>query len=250
LRAVPAALFNLVFPDGCRLCGAALRNVSRIPVCPECLAAPAPFIAEHFCSVCRTPFLNSAPLDEQGRCGLCRRGLTGFDTAFSYGEYTGTLRKLIHVFKYSRVSPLSEPLGRLLVRALPRTEGFDAIVPMPLHWTRRWKRGFNQSELLARVVSRRTGIPVANALRRRKPTPPQAGLTSAERRTNVSGAFEIRSRDAVRGRSVLLIDDVLTTGATAAACARALKRGGADRVTALTLARVDRRKGFPGKSVF
>jgi predicted amidophosphoribosyltransferase len=117
LRTLPAALFNLVFPDDCRVCGIALRNVSRIPVCPECLSAPAPFIAEHFCSVCRTPFLNSAPLDEQGRCGLCRRGLTGFDSAFSYGEYAGTLRTLIHVFKYGRVSPLSEPLGAGRVEA-------------------------------------------------------------------------------------------------------------------------------------
>ena len=249
LRALPAAVFNLLFPDDCRICGVALRNFSRIPVCPECLAAPEPFVAEHFCSECRTPFLNSAPLDADRRCALCRRGLTGFDSALSYGEYAGTLRKLIHVYKYGRVSPLAEPLGKLLVRALPRTEAFDAIVPMPLHWTRRWKRGFNQSELLARVVSKRTGVPVENALRRRKPTPSQAGLTSAERRTNVSGAFEVRKRDLVRGRSVLLIDDVLTTGATAAACSRVLKRGGAVRVTVLTLARVDRRQGFSGKSI-
>jgi predicted amidophosphoribosyltransferase len=86
-------------------------------------------------------------------------------------------------------------------------------------------------------------------MRRRKPTPPQAGLTGAERRTNVAGAFEVKKRDPVRGRHVLLIDDVLTTGATAGACAAVLKRAGAARVTVLTVARVDRRAGFPGKMI-
>lgn len=249
LRSVPAALFNLVFPDECRICGDPLHNLSRIPVCLKCLSAPEPFVAEYFCSGCHTPFLNSAPLDEHGRCALCRHGITGFDAAFSWGEYAGTLRKLIHVFKYDRVSPLAKPLGALLARTLPRSEAVDVIVPMPLHWRRRWSRGFNQSELLARVVSRRIGAPVLNAMKRRKATPPQAGMTSAERRTNVAGAFEVKRRRGIEGRHVLLIDDVLTTGATASACAGALKRAGAARVTVLTLARVDRRKGFSGKSI-
>jgi ComF family protein len=242
-------LFNLVFPDDCRVCGLPLRNLSRIPVCPDCLSEPKPFVAECFCSVCRTPFINSAPLDAQGRCALCRRGLTGFDGAYSYGDYAGTLRKLIHLFKYNGVSPLAEPLGRLLVRALPRTESFDAIVPMPLHWMRHWQRGFNQSELLGKVLAKRTGLPLVQAMRRRKRTPPQAGLTSAERRTNVAGAFEVRNGSLSRGSHVLLIDDVLTTGATAGACAAVLKRSGAGRVTVLTLARVARRHGSVGKSV-
>jgi ComF family protein len=153
------------------------------------------------------------------------------------------------LYKYNGVSPLSEPLGRLLARALPRAEAFDAIVPMPLHWVRRWRRGFNQSELLARVLAKRIGVPVVAAVRRRKPTPPQAGLTSAQRRTNVAGAFVVKNSSQIRGQHVLLIDDVLTTGATARACAAALKRAGAAQVTVLTLARVDRRMGVMGKSV-
>jgi ComF family protein len=127
-------------------------------------------------------------------------------------------------------------------RALPRDAAYDVIVPMPLHWRRRWQRGFNQSELLARVLGKRTGLPVANAVIRRKATAAQAGMTSAERRTNVAGAFQVRKRRFVEGRHVLLIDDVLTTGATAGACAAALKRAGARRVTVLTLARADRRR--------
>lgn len=132
----------------------------------------------------------------------------------------------------------------MLEEALPREEQFDVIVPMPLHWRKRLQRGFNQAELLAKVVSRRSGVGITNALRRRKQTDPQAGLTRSQRRTNVAGAFEVSRREQVEGRHVLLIDDVLTTGATAGACAAALKRAGARRVTLLTLARADRRKSF------
>jgi ComF family protein len=243
-RAFPSALFNLVFPDDCRVCQKPLVNLSRIPVCPDCLHAPKPFLAEHFCTDCGTPFLNAAPLDANGRCSLCRNGLTGFDAVYTYGEYDGALRSLIHVFKYGGVMPLTSRLGPLLSGALPREQQFDVIVAMPLHWRKKLQRGFNQSELLARFVSRRTGIPFANALRRRKGTAPQAGLTRAQRRTNVAGAFEVSRRDKVEGRHVLLIDDVFTTGATAGACSAVLKRAGAKRVSVLTLARADRRKSL------
>lgn len=249
LRGFCAALFNSVFPDDCRVCGEPLHNISRIPVCSACLESPQPFVAEYFCSQCHTPFLNSSPLDEDGRCALCRNGLTGFDAAFAWGDYSGSLRQLIHLFKYSGCSPLAEPLGICMSRALPRSQAFDLIVPMPLHWRRRLGRGFNQSEALARVLARRIGTPVSNAIQRRKATPPQAGLTSAERRTNMSGAFRVSKRKQVAGRHVLLVDDVLTTGATAGACAAALKRAGAARVTVLTLARVDRRIGSAARSV-
>ena len=209
-------------------------------------------VAEHFCSVCGTPFLNAAPLDAEGRCGLCRRGLTGFDAAWSYGEYDGVLRKLVHLLKFNGVRPLAAPLGRMMARALPRSERFDAVVPMPLHWRRQWSRGFNQSELLARRVAAHAGIPVVKALKRTRATPPQAGLTSAQRRDNVAGTFRVTSVEKVRGRYLLLIDDVMTTGATLSACSAALKRAGAARVSVLTLARADRRKtsfaGFEAKT--
>jgi ComF family protein len=148
------------------------------------------------------------------------------------------LRNLIHLLKYGKVRTLARPLSGLLAQALPRDEVFDATVPVPLFWLRRIKRGFNQSELLARGLAHRTGIPVLNALGRVRPTPTQAGLSNSARRLNVSKAF--RSRD-VRGKRILLIDDVMTTGATAAACASALKQAGARRVALLTVARVDRR---------
>ncbi len=185
--------------------------------------------------------MNPAPLEPDGRCPLCRLGITGFDAAYSFGSFEDELRELIHVFKYGRVQTLAGPLGRLLALALPREEQFDVIVPMPLHWMRRWTRGFNQSELLAREIAQRTALPVRNAMKRSKRTKPQAGLTNAKRRDNVRGAFRVKRPAAVRGLRVLLVDDVMTTGATASACARALKTAGAKRVALLTVARVDRR---------
>lgn len=236
---LPAALLSLVFPDDCRICEAPLGEFSRAPVCRACLAKPEPLAAEYCCIQCRAPFLSRFPLDEEGRCGLCRRGARGFDAAYSFGFYEDELRKLIHLFKYGRVQTLAKPLAKLLARALPREQSYDLIVPMPLHWRKRWQRGFNQAALLAREIGRRTHTPVQSVVRRVRHTASQAGLTSAKRRENVSGAFRVRAR--LDGRRVLLIDDVLTTGATAASCARALKRAGADQVTLLTLARADRR---------
>jgi len=203
--------------------------------------------AEYFCATCRTPFQNHFPLDESGRCRLCRAGARGFDAAYCFGSYEGTLRELIHLFKYGRMKPLARALAGNLASALPRDQKFDVVVPMPLHWRRKWQRGFNQAELLARRTARRCGIPVANAVRRIRPTSAQAGLSNAQRRENVAGAFRFRTRRAIQGRRVLLIDDVMTTGATASACALALKRGGAASVTLLALARVDRRLFEPAE---
>ncbi|MGA2197810.1 MAG: ComF family protein [Bryobacteraceae bacterium] len=203
---------------------------------------PQPISAEFFCVSCRTPFLNRFPLDSEGRCALCRGGLRGFDAAYCYGSYEGALRELIHLYKYGRVQTLAKPLGDLLAAALPREERFDAITAVPLHWRRRWQRGFNQSELLARAMAERYGIPVVRALGRVRATVSQAGLSNTRRRENVAMAFACRrGARALAGKRILLIDDVLTTGSTAAACARALKRAGAAKVALLAVARVDRR---------
>jgi len=228
------------------VCGVVLRQVSRFPVCERCIREPEPFDAEFYCISCRTPFVNEFPLDSEGRCALCRSGLRGFDAAYSFGSYGGTLRELIHLLKYSRMSPLARPLGGLLLRSLPRDEAFDSIVPVPLHWRRQWDRGFNQSEALARELARSTGLPVCKSLRRVKSTAAQAGLSNSGRRNNVAQAFQCHRADAVKGRRILLVDDVMTTGSTATACARALKSAGAVRVSLLTVARADRRLAVRG----
>jgi ComF family protein len=178
---------------------------------------------------------------------MCRDGLKGFDAVYTYGSYEGTLRSLVHLYKYRKMQPLAEHFGKWMALALPREIAVDVVVPMPLHWWKRWRRGFNQADLLARQIARRWHAPVRAVARRRKYTAVQAGLTNAKRRANVQGAFEVRGR--LDGKHVLLVDDVMTTGATASACARALKRAGAARVTLLTLARTDRRTGLDQESV-
>ena len=216
-------------------------------MCRVCLDSVRPFEADYFCSACRTPFANPYPLDEEGRCLLCRRGMNRYDALYCYGAYDGILRDLIHLFKYGRVTTLAKPLSACLLQAAPGRERFDALVPMPMHWRRRLRRGFNQAALLAREFARKTSLPVEPGLLRVKARPPQAGLSNAERRRNVAGVFAVRAGYEFRNRRVLLVDDVVTTGATAAAAAAALKSAGAAHVAVLAVARADRRWfSFPG----
>jgi ComF family protein len=172
----------------------------------------------------------------------------GFDTVYAFGSFEGALQKLIHLFKYSKVESLAKPLSELLLRALPRDGNFDLVMAMPMHWRKQWDRGFNQAELLAGPVARRLGLKLSKNLRRSRYTQAQAGLDEAGRRANLKGSFRVKQPSAVAGKRILLIDDVLTTGATLRTAAEALKQAGAARVTVLTLARVDRHSGL-GNSV-
>ncbi|MEP7364365.1 MAG: ComF family protein [Acidobacteriota bacterium] len=235
-------MLSTVLPASCKLCLNPLDNFSTIPVCQKCLHSVVPLESVFACAGCRTPFLNPSPLDENGMCLLCSSGINRFEAAYSYGVYEGELRELIHLFKFQRIESLAKPLGRLLLRSLPPSEAFDAIVPVPLHWRRRFSRGFNQAQLLARVLGQSLHIPVRMALRRARSTDTQSSLTGIARRRNVRGAFQIRSSPHIAGASLLLVDDVFTTGATANACAMELKAAGARRVTVLTIARADRRQ--------
>ncbi len=230
--------FNLVFPDECRLCEQPLKTLSRIPVCPSCLALPAPLQAEFFCAACRTPFIDACSLDEQHLCTICRESLVNFDTGYSFGSYEGPLRKLIHLFKYAKVETLALPLSRFLVRAIPLEQRFDLIIAMPMHWRKRWERGFNQAELLARPIAKRYGVKLSTNLRRKRYTNPQAGLSERQRQENLKDSFAVKRPERIAGQRILLVDDVFTTGATLRAAAGVLKGAGAAYVAALTLARV------------
>lgn len=236
-----ASLVNAVIPGECNWCGNTIRHARRIPYCSECMALPQPLHAEHYCARCRTPFQNDSTLDTHGVCLRCRSGILGFDYVYSYGFFDGILRSMIHDMKYFRVGPLGGYLGELMARAIPLDLAIDAIVPVPIHWTRWIKRGYNQAELLAKPLARRMQIPILSPLRRRRITKSQVSLTLSERRKNLAGAFLIRDRSMVAGKRILLVDDVLTTGATIGYCSRLLRDAGARSVTVLTLARVDRR---------
>jgi ComF family protein len=202
-------------------------------------------VADFACRVCQTPFLDAYPLDEHDLCTVCRGSEVSFDAAYSFGSYEGVLRDLIRLFKYSRIESLSKPLGRFLLSAVPRGRSFDIVAPMPMHWFRRWQRGFNQAELLAQPIARAYRLPVSPVLRRVRLGRRQAGLAGQARYKNLQGAFQVARGARVQGKRVLLIDDVLTTGSTLAAAAAVLKAAGAAEVCALTVARVMRRGGLP-----
>jgi ComF family protein len=153
--------------------------------------------------------------------------------------YENAMAEAIHLFKYSKKVNWSKPLGRLLCTRVSDFGKLDAILPVPLHSKRLRQREFNQSLLLARVVSLASGIPLqANNLRRVRWTQPQIELNGDERRKNVRGVFKVIRPDQVQDRSILLIDDVYTTGATVNECARVLKKAGAQTVNVLTVARM------------
>jgi competence protein ComFC len=188
-------------------------------------------------------------LDEQGFCWYCRAGMIQFDAAYCFGSYDGPLRELIHLFKYGGVKTLAGPLSQLLLQLLPLGERFDMVMAMPMHWRKRWLRGFNQADLLAKPVAKRIGVPLCHNLRRNRYTPAQASLSEAQRRQNPLHTFAVRKSEQIRGKRVLLIDDVFTTGATVRAAAAALKAAGAAHVSVLTLARVDRKETIAEFSV-
>jgi len=172
-------------------------------------------------------------------CATCRTTTPRYDYARSAAIYEAPLREALHALKFAGRRALAGPLGDLAaeqcVASLP--DGIEALIPVPLARERERERGFNQATLLARRIGRRLDVPTRPRwLARIRATRPQSDLSAAERRANVRGAFG--ASDRVAGRHVLLVDDILTTGATLDACARALQNAGAQRVGVLTVARV------------
>jgi len=165
-----------------------------------------------------------------------------FDRARGFGVYEDELRRLVHLLKYDRMLPLAKPLARKMATVLESLPLPDLVVPVPLYRVRRWRRGFNQALALSAELGREAAIrSEPSVLRRTRATQPQAGLSYAERKRNVAGAFVVRKPDRVANKTVLVVDDVMTTGATLDACARALKKAGARSVLGLTVARAKRR---------
>jgi ComF family protein len=242
LGALSSNFFNLVFPDECRLCDQPLRSFSRIPVCPACLDLPQRMRPAFSCRGCGTPFVEAFPLDERELCTVCRESQVNFDAAYSFGSYECALRDLIHLLKYAKVESLAAPLGRMMLSAVPENGNFDLVVAMPMHWRKRWERGFNQAELLASPVARFYGVKLSRCLRRSRYTKAQASLGQRDRLKNLEGSFTVRNPNAIAGKRILLVDDVFTTGATLRAATSALKGAGASHVSALALARAEQRR--------
>ena len=228
------AALDLVFPPLCPVCDGILGAGRRDPLCGACWEG-FERIAPPWCRCC------GAPLGIEGLCGACRSRRPRFAYARAAVLYGDLVREAIHAFKFGGRRGLANPLGDLLaglgLSALPGALP-DALVPVPLHPRRARERGYDQALLLARRLERAWSVPVvADALLRAVPTQPQTDLDAAARRRNVRDAFAVRRPDLIAGRHVVLVDDVLTTGATAGECAHVLTRAGATTVGVLTVAR-------------
>ncbi len=237
-RAVLDRAIAVLFAPPCASCGRTNERPLDGAVCAACWAAVIP-LTPPLCARCgdALPSWRVASVTAS-TCPRCRRHPRPLGRMAAVGGYDGTLRAIVHALKYDGRRSIAPPLGRLMRAAGPAVlEGAHAVVPVPLHPVREWTRGFNQADLLARGL----GLPVARLLKRSIATAPQVNLSAAERRRNVRGAFAVRARlraPRLRGLTLVLVDDVMTTGATLEACARVLEAAGAAEIRALTAARV------------
>ncbi|MBM4262787.1 MAG: ComF family protein [Deltaproteobacteria bacterium] len=236
-------LVDWLYPPRCRACAGRIFGRDAQYFCAACWKAIR--LVDHpFCSLCGRPFPDGSGDDHL--CAACIARRPHFVQARAWACYPREedseqpLRRVVQQFKYGRKVALGKPLGRLMAEGCGEflsVWSVDVVVPVPLHPQRlRW-RGFNQSVLLGRQISLHYNVPLdAFALQRVAATPPQTQLTEAERRRNVRGAFELAPEHALEDKTVLLVDDVYTSGATVNECSRALLKGGAKEVFVLTLA--------------
>ncbi len=237
MRLLLDSLLQFLLPPQCHCCDRFLEESER-GFCSDCLSGIR-WIEPPFCSVCGDPF----PSKEAGvhPCGECAKRKKHFATARALGSYEGPLQEAIHRWKYEGKATLTPLFGQWMVEGVKRYWNpcaLDLLIPVPLHKKRLRQRGFNQALLLTKRLSRSTGIPFRGGiLKKVRTTLPQVNLSGIERRKSVKGSFAIASRDAVRGKRILLIDDVFTTGATVNECAKVLMAAGSKCVDVLTLAR-------------
>jgi len=236
-RALVRTLGDLVFPPLCQLCGERTSDV----LCQTCRERVR-FLQPPWCERCGRPF---PPLGRGGPlCAECAAGRNRFDCLRSVGYYAESLREAILALKYNRKHRIARPLGtwmaecaeRMLAECdLPRP---GLLVPVPLHPSRRRRRGYNQSLLLCREMAHALGpMPLEELLTRPRPSQPQTGLSRNARLANIRGAFALRPGAVLVDRVALLVDDVMTTGATLNECARVLQRAGCRLVLCVTAAR-------------
>lgn len=237
-KEIVSGLADILFPPQCPACGTVLTGDREGPFCPGCLSTMS-FTASPLCTSCGLPF----PETDGGNhlCEDCILSLPPFSMARSLGKYEAAMLDTIHLFKYHGKISAGEALGRMMAKACYDSlviENYSLIIPVPLHPEKLRERGFNQSLVLARQISKRFSIPVDfTALRRVVHTEAQVSLSGQQRMANVRGAFEAADRSRIEGEKVLLIDDVYTTGSTVKECSKILMKSGAKEVAVLTLAR-------------
>jgi competence protein ComFC len=238
------AVVSVFFPAGCRICDKLLVRASRVPFCEECLDS-FEARAEKKCEVCGQALgwltqREGEPLV----CRACQQKTYAFERARSYGIYDGALVRAILLLKWERMEPLGEWFAESLAEIVRREAGVltaDVVVPVPLHRDRERQRGYNQASLISKPLARKLGLPHKPVmLMRTRPRPDKQVLSLEEHWESVRGAFATRPGSQVDNKRVLLVDDVMTTGATLDACARALLASGAKSVLGLTVARAAR----------
>lgn len=220
---------NIIYPQRCPSCGSESDVFGHSPICSSCWSKINQYTGPS-CRICAVPF--SSQYAEV--CHNCLKKLPPFSKVVAYGIYEGVLSDAINQLKFYGIKRLSKHLGRLLLNF--DFSGMDGIVPVPLSIKRLRERGFNQSLLIARVLSKELKIPLLmDVLIKKKETPPQVSLSAKERLSNLRNAFEVRGD--VKGLRLFLVDDVMTTGATVTECSKQLIKAGAKEVVVLTLAR-------------
>jgi ComF family protein len=231
LRTVARWALDFALPPRCAGCGIIVAEVHSF--CPDCWRQ-IEFLGESGCSTCGLPLQAT----EAASCAVCLAKPPRIARTRAAVAYDDLSRGLAIRLKYGRKVAIARTMARYMA-PLVGAPGDALLVPVPLHRTRLWSRGFNQSALIAREMSRRLGIAADPfALRRIKRTPPLKGMSPQQRRNAVAGAFKVSDRRSVEGRTIILIDDVLTTGSTAESAARTLKRAGAARIELVSWARV------------
>lgn len=240
-------VIDTVLPPRCPGCGGIVDGDDRF--CVTCFAQLL-FLGPPHCACCGLPLPHDG--DAAAQCGACLAEPPPFATARAPLAYGGPARKVVLALKHGRRLHLARLMARAMLRVAGPLPDDAVIVPVPSHRWRLWQRGFNQAAVIARQIARQSGRPLlVDALTRIKPTSSTKGLTRKQRAANVTGAFKVARKADVQGRAVVLVDDVMTTGATVAACARQLKRAGARHVAVLTYTRAlpDRQEQFGNANV-
>jgi ComF family protein len=232
------AFIDFIWPPKCLICGISLENGKMI-VCGECEKNIILF-SPPFCSHCGKPLFYSGDISERS-CALCKEKKDHFDRVFIIGSYESSLKEAVHQFKYSKKIQLREYFSVLINDYIEKNnvlDKVDVIIPVPLFSTKKRERGFNQSELLAKEISKEWDLPLSTEnLYRARYTDPQYNLDYIQREKNIKGAFRLKDKNIIEGKRVLLIDDIITTGATVNECSRILKKEGrAKDVSVLLLA--------------
>jgi ComF family protein len=228
-RGLVPRIIDYLYPSACPLCDSRTDTFLYAPLCSNCWQSIKIFRGPS-CRICSTPFSS----EHSDICGKCLIKKPPFSKVFSYGLYEGALSTAINLFKFQGTKRLSRPLGAFLLEI--DVKNIDAVIPVPLSSGGLRERGFNQSLLLAKIYSEKKKVPlIINRLFKKKDTPPQLRLSAKERLTNLRNVFSVVGN--FSGKRLLLVDDVMTTGATACECTKQLLKAGADEVIVITLAR-------------